>query len=65
VTNPAKTLPRVPTPAMQEAMEQHFRKWQKILGYSDTQMKALCWDAMQAYYCMWDSAPDSYTAKVR
>jgi hypothetical protein len=51
-----KQLPREPTEAMVRAIEAHYEKWQRILGYTDAQVKAQCWDALQTYYRMWDAA---------
>lgn len=57
---PAATVPREPTPEMLEAIEGHFRKWQKIIpGISDDDVKADSWNALQAYRAMLSAAPQS------
>jgi hypothetical protein len=55
-TTTTKALPREPTDAMVRALEAHYAKWKKIHRISDTKFKAQCWDALQAYYRIWDAA---------
>ena len=53
-------VPREPTKEMLEAIEGHFRKWQKIIpGISDDDVKADSWSALQAYRAMLSAAPQS------
>jgi hypothetical protein len=54
------TLPKYPTPEMLQAIEDHFRKWQRIIpGISDDDVKADSWNALQAYRAMIDAARSS------
>ena len=57
-----KELPREPTDAMIQAMEKHYEKWRKITGRSRDTVKSQCWDALHAYYAMWDAAPEPCVA---
>lgn len=43
---------------MIEAIEAYFYKWQKIVGGSNTKVKADCWSALQVYRAMYEAAPE-------
>ncbi len=54
------TLPKDPTPEMLQAIEDYFRKWQRIIpGISDDDVKADSWNALQAYRAMIEAARSS------
>lgn len=49
-------VPLDPTPAMIEALEAYYRKWQNIVSSSDDYVKAQCWSALHAYRAMLSAA---------